>query len=719
MNKLLLFFLLILPLKISWATEKSGTDLMNIQFKTLEYNNEKFLGIEFLIEKDWHVYWKNPGDSGIATEFKFTANNKPAPLEMLEWPHPHLFKEAGDLWTFGYKDTVKFFTTYKDVKQVQIEIIYLICRELCIPGKQTFDLNINEIPKEMLSQSEMSSWKLAFDQNPKLLENNNIKWQLYRIKGKELLYLSYEIPNFEMKNINEDYQILTSFITLPWNIKHESVYQNAEKNIIGISKIEWDGNYSEPKVALPEDGIFKGKDKLSFLLWDEKTKSSSILNFNPQAMETLTEEQWNKKIAELNPVTNAKEKKKVVNKTENDSQSIILILLFAFIGGFILNFMPCVLPIISLKLFGLIQREKKEKSTIMKHHLSYTGGVILSFWILALILFILKSAGENLGWGFQLQSPSFVYALIILFFILSLNLFGLFEFNTPGGKYIGKLRSNHPYLDDFFSGLLAVIVATPCSAPFLGPALTFAFTAESWMIPLCFTFIGLGLSLPFILTAIFPQLLKIFPKPGNWMNIFKLLMGFGMLSTVLWLIQVLLGISDGELLFFPLFFSLLLLFFTLYLLTKFPKEKSGIIFFIFMTLYTSGKTFSLINSDPKELQKNNTSKDSLQWHSWDPNLIKKWQSEGKNFFLDFTAKWCITCQVNKKLVFETGAFKEFVELNHLEVMRVDWTKKDPEIYEWIKSHGAVSVPAYFLGLGEEITFLGETISIDKIQSNLK
>ena len=224
--------------------------------------------------------------------------------------------------------------------------------------------------------------------------------------------------------------------------------------------------------------------------------------------------------------------------------------------------MPCVFPVISLKLFSLLKQKSMDRASILKHNAIYSSGILFSFLILSLIVFLLKTSGEQIGWGFHLQSATFVAIMIIVLFVLSLNLFGLFEIKTPGGKLIGNIETDQSYKGDFISGILATILSTPCSAPFLGVALTFAFTSPFLYTLIIFLSVGLGLSFPFLLVGVMPVLLKALPKPGAWMEQFKKVLGLSLLLTGLWLFDVFQNIISHFMSSTLLILTLILVFFS-------------------------------------------------------------------------------------------------------------------------------------------------------------
>ncbi|HLW56073.1 MAG TPA: thioredoxin family protein [Bacteriovoracaceae bacterium] len=387
-------------------------------------------------------------------------------------------------------------------------------------------------------------------------------------------------------------------------------------------------------------------------------------------------------------------------------------IVFAFLGGLILNLMPCVLPVISLKLFSLIKYQESSQKKLLKHNFFFTLGVLSTFMALAAIVVALKVGGEEIGWGFQLQSPAFVLFMMILLFIMTLNLFGLFEFKTPGGSKLGSAQTKEGILGDFFTGVLTTILSTPCSAPFLGTALTFAFTTNYYTVFLIFLFIGLGLSFPFIMTSLFPASLKFLPRPGLWMEKLKYILGLSLLITTIWLYDVFVSLVEFDLISWRVNLLFALWFFLFFMYQKI-KNRFVIGAIILLTL---GSTFVAFK-DIKLRTHTPFAQAASKWTPWSEAKLS--ELKGELVFMDFTAEWCLTCKVNKKLVLDTNAFEALAQKYNVKLLRADWTKRDDHITQFLRRHNVVGVPAYFVQKKDgSIVHLGETISISKIEQHL-
>jgi len=372
-------------------------------------------------------------------------------------------------------------------------------------------------------------------------------------------------------------------------------------------------------------------------------------------------------------------------------------LLLAFVGGLILNLMPCVFPVLGIKILGFVNQAGHERGKIVAHGLVFTLGVLLSFWALAAVLAILRAGGAELGWGFQLQSPAFVYALAVLLLVFALNMSGVFEFGLRATAIGGELQTKSGYSGSFFTGVLATVVATPCSAPFLAPALGAALalsTVESFAI---FTAIAIGLSTPYLLLSAFPQAVKVLPRPGAWMETFKQFMAFPLYATVGYMIWVLAGQVNEEGLQY-LLLGLVLVAMAVWFYGRWtaPGASSGRRNFGIAALVIVGaaglwlgwpKASATVQSAGATVVSG-----GVTWEPWSPEAVERLRAEGRVVYVDFTARWCFTCQTNKKVVFGSDeVLKEFAD-RRVATLRADWTNKDPRITAELAKYQRSAVP---------------------------
>lgn len=659
-------------------------------------------------DEGWHTYWKNPGDAGIASSFKFSKETK-----AYEWPSPKKYLEAGDILTIGYGELKHFF--FDDIPgKVEVKVGVLICKDICIPGEAVLKLSEDQNFTSNRSRApyEPSELKSSFNELPiETKVPENFEYYITRTKDQPKLTLHYSFKNIKDPKLPQKLNLLTAFPHSPWGFKRESLYFK-DSTLFGKTEIEWDGEYQEPPVNLPNDGKFPTPYDLKFLINAPGTKKVEVISLKAEnfSLSSPALDDFYKKLPPLSVTTISS------TQSEETKGSIFKFLLFAFLGGLILNLMPCVLPVISLKLFGLIKHQSLPQGKLIKHNLTYTMGVLSTFFGLGVVVAGMKASGEEIGWGFQLQSPAFLLVMIVILFILSLNLFGLFEFNTPGGSKLGSTELSEGFTGDFLSGVLTTILSTPCSAPFLGTALAFAFTTSVFNIFLMFTFIGLGLSFPFLLTAFFPKALSILPRPGAWMEKLKYYLGLTLLFTVIWLYDVCVSLVNAETMSFTINYLLILWFFAFFSTKKLFNSKFAktlvLLFPLVLTIVT------IKNLELKPASASEKIQPESEWKPWSEEKLLS--EKGKFVFVDFTAEWCLTCKVNKKLVLETDGFKDLTAKYGLTLMRADWTKRDDHITQFLKRYQVVGVPAYFIQKPNgDIISLGETISLGKIEGHLK
>ena len=388
-------------------------------------------------------------------------------------------------------------------------------------------------------------------------------------------------------------------------------------------------------------------------------------------------------------------------------KTIIIQLLFAFLGGLILNVMPCVLPVLSIKILGMVKSAQEERQEILKGSIAYTLGVLLSFLILGSVVAGLKMAGQSVGWGFQFQNIGFVLFLLTLIWVFGLALFDVFLINIRVDAAT-KASSRGGHWGSFATGVFAVLLATPCTAPMLGAALGWAFSQPPWLIILSFLVIGLGLASPFILIGIFPVFVKLIPKPGAWMNTFKEVMAFLLMATVVYLLRVtyfLVGYGVIKILWFLLFLA-----FACWILGKYaalhqPKRKRILAYiiailiavsagFYFLRFKTGSSAFTTHDRDSNSIFQ----KDRLHpnWTVFSSEVLDTLLAEHKSVFIDFSAEWCLTCKTNEAAVLFTKEIQNAFKEHQVHLLRGDFTMRDPIIEEWLKKFNRAGVPLYIL-----------------------
>lgn len=376
---------------------------------------------------------------------------------------------------------------------------------------------------------------------------------------------------------------------------------------------------------------------------------------------------------------------------------------FAFLGGIILNLMPCVFPVLAMKALTVVQSKNLSSKERWKDTGFYTLGILFFFWVLYFLFLILKAGGSSLGWGFQLQNPGFIFILVFFFLFMAFQMLGWIEFSLGVSGRLARLSSSKSSLGSFISGGVAVLVATPCTAPFMGSALAFAFSSSPFIGFIVFSSLGLGMALPLILVQNVPFLSKFLPKPGAWMLTFKEILAFPLLLTAAWLFWVFMGISGKDESFYILA-CIVFLFFLIWLSKKIDKPLIRSLVFSFLIISIFGIAYSTEKQSKAANSFWKTPGNLFQKELWetgyessvsysDSNLQLALESE-QPVFLYFTADWCVSCKYNEKTVFRTDSILKYLKDNKVLVLKADWTNEDPEISKALESYGRNGVPLY-------------------------
>ena len=596
--------------------------------------NEIYLIVKFDLEKNWHTYWKNPGDSGEPASFEW---DLPEGFEISEaiWPTPELIPYP-PLTTFGYTDQLELLFKLslpegvKENSVIEVSSKWLVCADVCIPQEGSVSFDLFKANQTYPSQIEQLLSKIK-----QKIPLDNGKTITSKIEEDRLVLNLEELG----LDITEAY-----FFPFRKDVIDYSVNQKLKKNDEEVSlSLAFMENTD---VSLIKGGILKtnaGSQELRLL----QRNFQSEVSLRPEFI------------------------------------SLITAILFSLIGGLLLNLMPCVFPVISLKILNFVNHSENRSQTSL-HGMFFSLGAILMFVLIGLSVLVLKSIGMDVGWGYQLQSPIVVSLLIFLFiflagfFLLNVNFFNtLLSIGTTGLKAPN-------YVNSFATGFLAVIVATPCTAPFMGSALGFAILQPGFSSFLIFLALGIGFTFPYILLSIFPGLVSILPKPGQWMETFKQFMAFPMMLTALWLIWVLSSqISSFQLILVLLGISLIVFFYWLNQLNI--TSTTGKRFRVFVYLFIFVSIFLTLPTQNISTQENTNGFSEAE-------LNKK--LEQGPVFLNFTADWCITCKVNERVALKTKNTLNLFKEKKIFYMEADWTNKNKVIAEKLESFGRSSIPLY-------------------------
>lgn len=675
-------------------------------------DRELYFATIFRLPKGQSIYWANPGNSGAPMRLSFEMDGRPIQITEMSWPNPKRHSLAKDLRTYTLEDQVILFHRVPGEVQDQIydrnitiKANWLTCAEICLQGSGSLNahfvhdqLTLEQTPIFQLDPDELTS---TLELRPKKAQwPSQIDLMIGKDKnGKAFLFYTTNqqfLPRYQSENL------FYPFPSASISFTQENLFFDRSNDLYGIYPIEG-------KIQFPLT--------LTFLLNYDSTPiiaSKTLEQFTPDLEQKVEELKSMLKtvVAKIDsPMNMSKE------KDDRPSPNFLYFLFMAFLGGLILNVMPCVLPVISLKLFGLIKINGSSHKEIFTHNLLYTFGILLTFAILAAVVLTLKMTGELIGWGFQMQSPSFLFLMIIALVVFALNLFGLFEFRTPGGALLGNIQVRDQLLGSFLSGVLAVILSTPCSAPFLGTALTFAFTTSYTKLFILLMMIGFGLSFPILITGIFPKTISFLPRPGNWMNHLKKFLGLSLVLTAIWLITIFDTLTSNPFYRGPLIQLLIVvgLIIAIFIVAKIKNRfRFGAYIITFIALALSVDLLRM------EFVRYPNIKDLGDgWSNWSVELLNE-QKGIQTAFVKLSADWCITCKVDHKLIIESEEFKTLVEKYQLKLINGDYTSPDPKLEQWMNENDIVGVPAYLIQLknGERYKIDGQ-LTINKLESILK
>lgn len=589
-------------------------------------------GVLLDIEPGWHVYWEYPGDAGAPTTLDWTLPQGMRAGD-IQWPVPLAVPEPGDILVYAYKDQVLLLTRITPPSDLEdgevtlrVRAAWLVCEVVCIPGAAELELTLPVAESASPANAEL------FDKYHALLPRDDAPFTAqWAFQGGNWEIAVSGIPEGDK---------LSFFPLLP------------EEAVAGHPEVTQDGG--EATVRIRADAELRGVFVLE--------RNGERLGFLLEPADTDVEE---------SPLATA--------------PGMALAILLAFVGGLILNLMPCVFPVLGIKIMGFVGQAGEERGRVILHGLLYTAGILVSFWVLAGVLLGLRAGGEELGWGFQLQSPAFVYALLLVLFVFGLNMSGVFEIGASATTVGGKLAGRSSLGGSFFAGVLATIVATPCAAPFLATALGAALALPPVSALVLFTFIALGLASPYLVLSGFPALVKYLPRPGQWMETFKQAMAFLLYAAAAYLLWVLEGqIGADEML--TLLIALVFVALACWIYGRWTGfDRSPGVRRVSMATAAVVLALAVAAGYPSPNRE-------IEWIPWSPETVQRLREEGRPVYLDFTARWCATCQTNKRIVFSSReVLDRFKELN-VAAVKADWTNHDAAITHELAKWGRSAIP---------------------------
>ena len=646
----------------------------------------------------WHTYWRNPGDSGLPTKLTWSL---PVGITAspIEWPYPKRLP-LGPLMNFGYDGevlhlvTLQTSTGLKTGQNVTLnaKAEWLVCSDVCIPESADLSISLPVVNSTPLSDVR---WTQAFTTARAALPMTASGWTTKATIDRNNATLVLTPPPGEAV-------VSAEYFFYPLR---EEIIANAGKQ---TSKSGADGLRLTIPLAEPINSALTTLEGVlvSNQGWGRAHPGKALAVSAP-----VTYAQTSSTLPGVKDSTSAEAK----NSPQNPNElGLAIALLFAFIGGLILNLMPCVFPVLGIKVMTFVQHAHGEQKRLKQQGLAFLGGVVVSFWVLAALLAALRAAGELIGWGFQLQSPVFVTSLAILFLLMALNLSGVFEFGMRLQSAVGSLQTENNRgnaMDAFLSGVLATIIATPCTAPFMGAALGYTLTQPAFISFLVFTAVALGMATPVLALSMFPGWLRYLPKPGIWMDTFKQFMAFPLFATVAWLSWVL-GSQQGNDGMGMLLVGMVIIAFGAWLYGRWQLENPVRALIAAVSLLLIGAAIAWPTAAPVAAARGNGMTNSADsWVPFSKEKVAELRAQGRAVFIDFTATWCITCQVNKRVALnQQEVLRRFEELQIVR-MKADWTVKDPAITEALAAFGRNGVPLYvFYPVGAEAQILPEVLT---------
>ncbi len=630
-------------------------------------------GLYFKLEPGWHVYWKNAGDAGEPPRVRWTLTDGVTAGD-LQFLAPKRLPN-GPLMDFGYEDEALFPISLNAAKELKpgdvvlhAKVSWLVCREVCIPGKAELELSalafdhlLKDVP---LPGADAEIFKRMLRRLPEPLPASAKAVFASTADGFKLSLTTGQreteaqlFPSEQSILSNPAVQTVTATATgLVLELKKDPNLAGAPKQLAGVIELSGGRNYEI--VALPGA------------------------------------------VAAAAAPTNAADVLKAAG--------------LAFLGGIILNLMPCVFPVLFIKGLSLVQSSGEEKTKQRGHGLVYTAGIVASFWVLVAALLGLRAAGATLGWGFQFQSPVFLALMAGLLFFLGLSLAGQFEIGLTLTSAGGELAQKQGYAGSFFTGVLAVVVATPCTAPFMGAAIGYALAQSVLVTFVIFTALALGLAAPYLALTLQPAWTRLLPRPGMWMEVLKQATAVPIFATVIWLAWVL-AQTRGATGVAALLGMFLLLAIAGWVLGRWPAKRvpavvAGLVIVGAIALAVYGVT--TLAGPVAAAEAGNSGAAGNAWEPWSQAAVDKYRAAGRPVFVDFTASWCLSCQVNERVALRTDEVGAAFKKANVALLKADWTSHDDAISQVLTSMGRSGVPAYALypaGSGEP-TLLPEVLT---------
>ena len=687
LRNLIFVFLLLLAAGLPMHAASDVADAPHVQLRlivpqSLDRGQPADAGLYFKLEPGWHIYWKNAGDAGEPPQVKWTLAEG-VTAGPLQFPAPSRLP-LGPLMDYGYEDEVLFPLTLNVSKTAKLgpavlhaKVDWLVCRATCIPGKAELEVSrdVEDHPgKAVLLGADAALFDRFVSRLPKILPASD---KAIFQPTKDGFLLSVDTGQSETQ---------AAFFPSDENIFDNPAPQQLSPTAKGlVLDLKKDSTLTANPAQL--NGVLELSGGRAFELAAQFGKVTA----QPLASAVA------QPAASTMPGAPGQAPKVSGAPTASAKPLIDLLRIsgLAFLGGLVLNLMPCVFPVLFLKGLALVNSGNEEQHKLRAHGIVYTAGILVSFWILVAVLLGLRAAGATLGWGFQFQSPIFLELMAGLLFFLGLSLAGQFELGLTLTSAGGSLAAKQGYSGSFFTGVLAVIVATPCTAPFMGAAIGYALAQPAAVTFAVFTALALGLAAPYVALTLHPTWTRLLPKPGAWMEVLRQVISVPIFITVIWLAWVL-AQAYGAAILAALLASFLMLAIAGWFLGRWPAKRWST---VVAALIVAGViAFSFFA--PGELATASESSTAPQasglWQPWSPDAVSRSLAAGQPVFVDFTAKWCLSCQVNERVALTRPEVEQAFQAKNVVLMKADWTRHDEAITQALAALGRSGVPAYAL-----------------------
>jgi thiol:disulfide interchange protein DsbD len=648
------------------------------------------IGVRFRMDPGWHIYWKNPGDSGLSTDL--TWDTPGVTVGEVRWPFPSTFRTAdGFIVTHGYKEEVLLFAEAKASEQasgsltLSAAVDALACEVNCIPAQMVLTRPLS-VGAQTVPEGEA---RAAFDAS---------EARVPQAPERAGLAVALALDGQTLKAGQPFGGTLTVSAQqgqVPPGV--EADFFVAER-IRGISRValtpEGPGRFVLKGEAAPDRPAEVPRLKGVLRLGTAQAGYRAVEVDVPLAPVEGAAVAQASPPASTPAATSEAPAKGAAAAAPEGALGLGVALLFAFLGGVILNLMPCVFPVLALKAYGFTRLAQESRGRVGLHALAYTGGIIGTMLALAAVVLAVRAGGHSVGWGFQFQEPLFVAAVCAVLVAFALNLFGVFNVGMDGSALAGKVDASHGLMRSAGEGLLAVVLATPCSAPLMGTAVGFAFAAGTGTVLIIFTALGLGLALPFCLLVTVPGLAKRLPRPGAWMERGKQLLGFALLGTCVWLVWVMGGLAgvDGmaRLLSFLIAVALGAWLYGLTQGAEGARRWAGVAAAVLVLVGAGGLALRFDETAPMARIS------SVSAQPWDEASVAAALKAGQPVFIDFTADWCLTCKFNERTVLSREQVRAAFTRHQVAFFVADWTRRDARIAAKLAEHGRAGVPLYLV-----------------------